>query len=138
MINAKSPWNVYRTRFLVRARQLTEPLMFTDSLGREHSGQAGDYLVEFSDGVRRITSQALFEDIYVPLAPAQFSPPANTVNDLPPHSRLTGPAASVLARTQLPRWPDPKVPHSPKIISRPQHEVAPASHSMNFRMRTAG
>jgi len=60
-------WTVYRTRFLVRARQLAEPMVFTDVLGREQSGQAGDYLVEFSDGIRRITSRSIFEDIYVPL-----------------------------------------------------------------------
>ena len=75
MMTGKSPWNVYRTRFLVRARQLTEPLLFTDSLGREHSGRPGDYLVETSDGIRRITTQTLFEDIYVPLA-ADQAPPA--------------------------------------------------------------
>jgi hypothetical protein len=95
-MNTKSPWNVYRTRFLVRARQLTEPLAFTDSLGREHSGRPGDYLVEFSDGIRRITSQALFEDIYVALSPAQFGPPTS-VNDLPSRSLLTRPAGSILA-----------------------------------------
>jgi len=67
-MNTESPWNIYRTRFLVRARQLTEPLVFTDALGREQSGRPGDYLVESSDGVRRITTQTLFEDIYVPLA----------------------------------------------------------------------
>jgi hypothetical protein len=61
-------WTVYRTRFLVRARQLTEPLVFTDSLGREQSGEPGDYLVESSEGVKRITARILFEDIYVPLA----------------------------------------------------------------------
>jgi len=61
-------WNHYRTRFLVRARQLTHPLVFIDLFGREHSGQPGDYLVETSDGIRRITSRALFEDIYVPIA----------------------------------------------------------------------
>ncbi len=77
MMTAKAPWNVYRTRFLVRARQLTEPLIFTDSLGREHSGRPGDYLVETSDGIRRITTQTLFEDIYVPLA-AEQTPPAHT------------------------------------------------------------
>ena len=60
-------WTVYRTRFLVHARQLTEPLVFTDCLGREHSGQPGDYLVESSDGLRRITPRHLFEDIYVPV-----------------------------------------------------------------------
>ena len=83
IMNAKSPWNVYRTRFLVRARQLTEPLTFTDSLGREHSGQAGDYLVETSPGVLRITSQALFEDIYVPLARASIASPLDRVQKRP-------------------------------------------------------
>ncbi len=67
-MNVNSPWNVYRTRFLVRACQLTEPLAFTDALGREHAGEPGDYLVETSPGIRRITSRKLFEDIYVPLA----------------------------------------------------------------------
>ncbi len=66
-MNPESQWTVYRTRFLVRARQLTEPLVFTDALGREQSGRPGDYLVESSDGIRRITTQTLFEDIYVPL-----------------------------------------------------------------------
>lgn len=70
-MNPGDQWIVYRTRFLVRARQLTEPLIFTDAFGREQSGRPGDYLVESSDGMRRITSQALFEDIYVPLVPAQ-------------------------------------------------------------------
>jgi len=58
-------WNVYRTRFLVRARQLTEPLSFTDSLGREHHGVAGDYLVQSSDGFLRIASREIFEDVYL-------------------------------------------------------------------------
>jgi hypothetical protein len=82
-------WIVYRTRFLVRARQLTEPLVFTDPLGREQSGQPGDYLVESSDGVRRITSQALFQDIYVPLVPATRTPSAvaRPVNRAAPSDR---------------------------------------------------
>ena len=79
-MTGKSPWNVYRTRFLVRARQLTEPLLFTDSLGREHSGRPGDYLVETSDGIRRITTKTLFEDIYVPLAADQTPPVHITEN----------------------------------------------------------
>jgi hypothetical protein len=66
-MTSESNWTIYRTRFLVRARQLTEPFVFTDSLGREQSGRPGDYLVESADGIRRITSQALFDDIYVPL-----------------------------------------------------------------------
>jgi len=74
-MNVASQWTVYCTRFLVRARQLTEPLVFTDALGREQSGQPGDYLVETSAGIRRITTQALFEDIYVPLATTQIHSP---------------------------------------------------------------
>jgi len=66
-MNLETQWTVYRTRFLVRAQQLTEPLAFTDALGREQSGQPGDYLVETSEGIKRITTRALFEDIYVPL-----------------------------------------------------------------------
>jgi len=73
-MNSESEWIVYRTRFLVHARQLTEPLVFTDALGREQSGRPGDYLVESCDGIKRITSQTLFEDIYVPLAPAHGAP----------------------------------------------------------------
>jgi hypothetical protein len=58
-------WNTYRTRFLIRAKQLTEPLAFTDALGRDHCGAPGDYLVESSEGVLRIAPRAIFEDIYV-------------------------------------------------------------------------
>jgi hypothetical protein len=72
-MNLESQWTVYRTRFLVRARQLKEPLVFTDAFGREQSGRTGDYLVEFSDGITRITAQAIFEDVYVPLSPRQYS-----------------------------------------------------------------
>jgi hypothetical protein len=69
-MNPGSPWTMYRTRFLVRARRLTEPLVFIDALGREQSGRAGDYLVEFAEGVRRITARIIFEDIYIPLGAA--------------------------------------------------------------------
>src|SRR6202453_2776151 len=66
--NLASQWTIYRTRFLVRAQQLTKPLIFTDALGREQSGRPGDYLVETCEGMRRIPPQAIFEDIYVPVA----------------------------------------------------------------------
>jgi len=69
-MNSPSAWNIYRTRFLIKARQLTEPLAFVDALGREHRGQAGDYLVESSDGSRSIQRREIFEDIYVPMGPA--------------------------------------------------------------------
>jgi hypothetical protein len=60
-------WTTYRTRFLIRAKQLDQPLTFVDCLGREHSGSPGDYLVLSSDGSRRIAPREIFEDIYVPL-----------------------------------------------------------------------
>lgn len=63
-------WKVYRTRFLIRAKQLTEALAFVDVLGREHRGVTGDYLVESSDGMRRIAPREIFEDVYVPMGPA--------------------------------------------------------------------
>jgi hypothetical protein len=70
-MKATKPWITYRTRFLVKAKQLTTSLTFTDLLGRPHSGRKGDYLVESSDGVLRIAPRQIFEDIYVPLQAAQ-------------------------------------------------------------------
>jgi hypothetical protein len=64
-VNKPQEWNLYRTRFLVRARQLAEPLAILDASGREQLGHPGDYLVECSDGSRRIASRSIFEDIYV-------------------------------------------------------------------------
>jgi len=72
-MNMESDWTVYRTRFVVRARQLTDTLIFTDALGRQQSGRPGDYLVEIFDGLLSITPRRFFEDIYVPLEPAGVS-----------------------------------------------------------------
>ncbi len=66
-MKATNEWVTYRTRFLVKAKQLTSSLTFTDALGRQHSGRKGDYLVESSDFVLRIAPRQIFEDIYVPL-----------------------------------------------------------------------
>jgi hypothetical protein len=63
----ESEWITYRTRFLIRARRLDSPMTFVDSLGREHSGQIGDYLVLSSEGSQRIAPREIFEDIYVPM-----------------------------------------------------------------------
>jgi len=71
-MKAATPWITYRTRFLVKARQLATNLTFTDLLGRQHSGGPGDYLVESSDGVFRIASRQIFEDVYVPLLAGEF------------------------------------------------------------------
>jgi len=64
-------WKVYRTRFLIRAKQLSEPYAFIDALGREHHGRPGDYLVESSDGQRSIQRREIFEDVYVAMCPAE-------------------------------------------------------------------
>jgi hypothetical protein len=65
-----SEWTTYRTRFLITAKQLDAPLTFVDAIGREHSGQKGDYLVLSSDGSRRIAPREIFEDVYVPMGRA--------------------------------------------------------------------
>ena len=61
-------WKTYRTRFLVKAKQLSSSLSFVDHLGRQHCGRKGDYLVESSDGVLSIAPRRIFEDIYVPMS----------------------------------------------------------------------
>jgi hypothetical protein len=61
----ETEWQLYRTRFLVKAKQLTRRTTFVDALGREHRGNKGDYLVESSDGGRRIAPREIFEDVYV-------------------------------------------------------------------------
>ena len=66
-------WNVYRTRFLIRAKRLTRALVFTDPLGREHHGEPGDYLVESSEGFLRVAPREIFEDVYVVLENASRS-----------------------------------------------------------------
>ncbi len=92
MNNADSEWHVYRTRFLVRAKQLTTLLEFQDVLGREHCGQPGDYLIESSDGTLRIAQRGIFEDIYVAMAPGIGAPslpgPSSGNRPLPPGSSV--------------------------------------------------
>ena len=78
-----SEWQIYRTRFLIKAKQLFEPLVFVDALGREHCGQKGDYLVESSDGTRRIAPRAIFEDVYVAIAPSERKWPWRKGRELP-------------------------------------------------------
>ncbi len=68
-------WKTYRTRFLVKAKQLNSSLSFTDHLGRQHCGRKGDYLVESCDGVLSITPRRIFEDVYVAMPPAPDTSP---------------------------------------------------------------
>jgi hypothetical protein len=106
-MNSAGEWTVYRTRFLVRARKLTEPVIFTDALGREQSGGPGDYVVESSDGMTRITTQTLFEDIYVPLVPTMLLPPAPGIaTGGVPSQGLASRATKVLSRSVSPVAPD--------------------------------
>ena len=91
MRKVESEWQVYRTRFLIRARQLTGPLEFRDALGREHRGQRGDYLVESSDGTPRIAPREIFEDIYVAMDSA--------VEKLPLLNRRSFPISDLKRRT---------------------------------------
>jgi hypothetical protein len=67
MRKSSAQWHVYRTRFLIKAKQLTAATAFVDVLGREHHGKVGDYLVESSDGTLRIAPKEIFEDVYVAL-----------------------------------------------------------------------
>jgi hypothetical protein len=69
-------WKTYRTRFLVKAKQLSSSLSFVDHLGRQHCGRKGDYLVESSDGVLSIAPRRIFEDIYVPMSHLRREPEA--------------------------------------------------------------
>jgi len=85
---SSAEWNIYRTRFLIKAKQLTQPFAFVDALGREHSGQAGDYLVQSSDGSRRIAPRQIFEDIYVVMGPAAVEEWPFIGPDLGPKSHL--------------------------------------------------
>lgn len=76
-------WKTYRTRFLVRAKQLSSALSFTDHLGRQHCGRKGDYLVESFDGVLSIAPRQIFEDVYVTMSePQDPEPDREESNDL--------------------------------------------------------
>ena len=66
-------WKTYRTRFVVRAKQLTEPFTFTDVNGHEHHGRPGDYVIESRDGLR-ISRREIFEDVYVAMEAAESMP----------------------------------------------------------------
>jgi hypothetical protein len=80
---ADTEWNTYRTRFLIKARRLSGPMTFVDAVGREHRGGKGDYLMESSDGFRRIAPRGFFEDAYVPIesvGPLRRPPVGVTLN----------------------------------------------------------
>ncbi len=61
-------WKIYRTRFLVKAAQLTETTVVVNEMGRFQTGEPGDYLVQSSDGSQRISPRHVFEDVYVEMS----------------------------------------------------------------------
>jgi hypothetical protein len=83
-------WKTYRTRFLVKAKQLSSGLTFVDHLGRQHCGRKGDYLVESCDGVLSIAPRQIFEDIYVsmPLTSGQPASASSEQNGIADRLRL--------------------------------------------------
>ena len=82
-------WKTYRTRFLIKAKQLSSNLSFTDHLGRQHCGRKGDYLVESNDGVLSIAPRQIFEDIYVLMCPPSDPPDGHTdENESPVQKQL--------------------------------------------------
>jgi hypothetical protein len=128
-----TPWITYRTRFLVKAKQLTTSLTFIDLLGRQHSGRKGDYLVESSDGVLSIAPKRIFEDIYVPVLANETT----SQDEIPLHEtyynkcgesrpRLSsGPVVSGRSRTPTPEGRSPIQASSPSSPVQDQH-LSPA------------
>jgi hypothetical protein len=92
-------WKTYRTRFLVKAKQLNSSLTFTDHLGRQHCGRKGDYLVESCDGVLSIAPRRIFEDIYVLMGLTPDSTPQRSNEKDEPAS--VGPVSLRLASLQI-------------------------------------
>jgi len=108
-MKSPNPWITYRTRFLVKAKQLTASLSFTDVLGRQHSGSKGDYLVESNDGVLSIARRQIFEDVYVRLLeqleltqPKNTSPSRENSPLLPLHLTHKSPQSYRDRRTSIP------------------------------------
>ncbi len=126
-MNLESGWNVYRTRFVVRARRLTDSLIFTDALGRQQSGQPGDYLVEIFDGLLSITPRKFFEDIYVPLEPPANDSQGNQAESQPRATLRDGHSASQCSPRQAGHLPPQIVNDRGSPLHRAPNLVVPRS-----------
>lgn len=121
-------WKTYRTRFLIKAKQLTSALSFTDHLGRKHCGRKGDYLVESADGVLSIAPRQIFEDIYVsmPCIKTQNSEPEPASEDL---VSLSGEMMNLgtfrMEPLEIERVPGPKLRNCP-VLSGPTGQEDPS------------
>jgi hypothetical protein len=120
-------WTTYRTRFLVKAKQLSSSFSFVDHLDRQHSGRKGDYLVESSDGVLSIAPRRIFEDIYVPMSlSTSLSPESSTTSSgrkQPAPDRLAF-APLKIEEVKLGKPPRPSQPRDYQFIVR-QNNVGP-------------
>jgi hypothetical protein len=125
-----SEWITYRTRFLICARQLDEPLTFVDCIGREHSGQRGDYLVLSSDGSKRIAPREIFEDIYVPIdQPAELRLAAAPTVNLFPTQLLEGSGRGLQGETNRLDLAPPESQSSAVPRLRSGHALRNEDHS---------
>jgi hypothetical protein len=106
-----SNWKYYRTRFLVKAKQLAGPMSFVDALGREHHGEMGDYLVEWSEGMFSIQPRAAFLDIYVAMDPAQ--PQRRETDRLQPTRSLVESGKDRSSQRRFPASNEPIVENRP-------------------------
>jgi hypothetical protein len=100
--------NLPHPRFVVRAKQLTEPFTFTDTNGHEHHGRTGDYVIESRDGLR-ISRREIFEDVYVAMERAESTSglcPERNVTKSGGHdfncAEIRGPEIGALAPVQPP------------------------------------
>jgi hypothetical protein len=147
-MKATGQWITYRTRFLVKAKQLTTSLRFTDVLGRPHSGRKGDYLVETSDGVLRIAPRQIFEDIYVPLMSdslAESSLAGSSISESSisdqkkrPDSAITGLPKAMLSRNAPNQQRDRRNPTFPLHLTRKSPQSDRSGRNSFSRSRPLG
>ncbi len=126
-MKATTSWITYRTRFLVKAKQLTSSLSFTDVLGRQHSGCKGDYLVESSDGVLRIQPRQIFEDIYVALLTGETETGETQTGETP--------AGETPPSEATPPQPNTQRPYQALLLEETshQHEILPPPGTLRRR-----
>jgi len=111
-------WNVYCTRFLIKAKQLDAPLTFVDMFGHEHRGAKGDYFVESVDGKQTILARKLVEDAYITMGEARKLWQMLSARKTPP--KLVEPATHSRRANGLPPAREPGVENLPaKRASRP-------------------
>ena len=144
-MKATTPWITYRTRFLVKAKQLTTSLTFIDLLGRHQSGRKGDYLVESSEGILSIAPRQIFEDIYVPLlageTPAQDQIPEHPWTPPQYEARRQDETSSAGRNRAAARGSHPLAPASPDPQISPTLPRPPEPHprpSLPLRMTKQG